>query len=377
MSRVLNIAKALWKTFERNELQSIIFFVTSACNLRCSHCFNWQNLNRQEDLRLEEIEKISVNLPRFGCLLLSGGEPFLRKELPDIIRLFYKNNNIDAVIIPTNGTLTSVMVPMMRTILTISAHLNVSVCFSLDGLAEFHDSVRGMKGSFEKNLTSIKMLGALKREFGNLSINITSVITAHNMNELRKLRDFIFAQGDNFIEMHYFEIVRGSTPEPAVKDINGTQLKDLFENTILPSQEAQMRKLKKAGYGFLAPLIAKIEMSMVNRRYKMQYENLCQGKRWGAKCQAGSSIIVIDSSGNLSACEERPALVNTGEINYDIKNFLNSNEFHGELEDIRNSGCSCTHSCFLTESMLKSPKLVFLAWPLLFLKSLVKSSNNF
>src|SRR5512135_1713176 len=92
MNRVLNIGRTLWKTFERNELQSIIFFVTSACNLRCSHCFYWQNLNRQEDLRLEEIEKISLNLPSFSRLLISGGEPFLRKELPDIIRLFYKNN---------------------------------------------------------------------------------------------------------------------------------------------------------------------------------------------------------------------------------------------------------------------------------------------
>ncbi|HXX81900.1 MAG TPA: radical SAM protein, partial [Thermodesulfovibrionales bacterium] len=236
MSRVLNIGRTLWKTFERNELRSIIFFVTSACNLRCSHCFNWQNLNRQEDLRLEEIEKISLNLPRFSRLLISGGEPFLKKELPDIIRLFYENNAIDAVVIPTNGTLTSIMVPMMRTILKISARLNVSVCFSLDGLAEFHDSMRGMKGSFEKNLTSIRMLGELKREFGNLSINITSVITAHNMNEIKKLIDFILAQGDNFIEMHYFDIVRNSPPDPTVKDINGMQLKDLFDNTILPSQ---------------------------------------------------------------------------------------------------------------------------------------------
>jgi MoaA/NifB/PqqE/SkfB family radical SAM enzyme len=376
MSRFLNIGGTLRNSFEKNELQSIIFFVTSACNQKCAHCFNWQNLNRQGDLRLEEIEKISLNLPRFSRLLMSGGEPFLRKELPDIVRLFYRNNNIEAVVIPSNGTLTSIIVPAMRTILEISARLNVSVCFSLDGLAESHDSLRGMKGSFEKSLTSIRMLGELKREYGNLSINVASTITAHNMNEIKKLIDFIRAKDDNVIEMHYFDVVRDSPCDPSVKNLNGTELKNLFENTILPYQEEQTRELKKAGYGFVAPLIAKMEMSMVAHRYKMQYEHLFQGKTWGRECQAGRSIMVIDSNGNLSSCESRPSLANVRKINYDFQDFIHSEKFQSELEYIRKSGCSCTHSAFLTKSVFKSPKLVLLTWPLLFLKSLVRSAHR-
>ena len=181
ISSFLNIGKTLWQTFERKKLHKVIFFVTSTCNLRCSHCFYWQNLNRQKDLQMEDIKKVSLNLPSFDTLLLSGGEPFLRKELPEIIRLFYENNNINTVNIPTNGTLTSLIAPKVEEILNISKELKVCVFFSLDGLAEFHDTLRGMKGSFKKNLASMRKLSELKKQYSNLFIQFRILILIINV----------------------------------------------------------------------------------------------------------------------------------------------------------------------------------------------------
>ena len=62
-------------------------FVTSVCNARCAHCFYPINAGKNE-LTLEEIEKLTRTLPPIRLLLIGGGEPFLRRDLPEIIRLY-------------------------------------------------------------------------------------------------------------------------------------------------------------------------------------------------------------------------------------------------------------------------------------------------
>ncbi|MCG2717615.1 MAG: radical SAM protein, partial [Nanoarchaeota archaeon] len=85
----------------------IIFFVTTKCNARCNHCFFWKNLNKNKnELSFEEIEKLSLSLKKVSNLSISGGEPFLREDLPKICELFCKNNGLKKLHIPTNGLMT-------------------------------------------------------------------------------------------------------------------------------------------------------------------------------------------------------------------------------------------------------------------------------
>src|SRR6516164_11171245 len=86
-------------------LKTVIFFVTSVCNAKCRTCFYWEELNRRGDLTWDEIQKLSATMPRFTDVWLSGGEPMLRRELTQIIHLFYANNGIRWVNLPTNGLL--------------------------------------------------------------------------------------------------------------------------------------------------------------------------------------------------------------------------------------------------------------------------------
>ena len=57
----------------------LILFINSLCNMKCEHCFYWQQLNQPDDLSFEEIVSLSEGLGRIENLNLSGGEPFLRK----------------------------------------------------------------------------------------------------------------------------------------------------------------------------------------------------------------------------------------------------------------------------------------------------------
>jgi len=68
---------------------SLIFFVTSRCNLLCRHCFYWEELNKKKgELELPEIEKIAKSLPNLLTVSLTGGEPYLRPDLPEIASAF-------------------------------------------------------------------------------------------------------------------------------------------------------------------------------------------------------------------------------------------------------------------------------------------------
>ena len=93
---------------KRTEPVSLVHFLTNRCNARCSFCFiDFEDPNTfANELTLDEIEKLTKNL---GSSLLNvnftGGEPFARKDLLDIARLYCKNTTIQSIYITTNGSL--------------------------------------------------------------------------------------------------------------------------------------------------------------------------------------------------------------------------------------------------------------------------------
>ena len=78
-----------------------IFFVTTKCNESCKHCFYHEHLNQKDEMSLQEIEQMVGKLGKVQVLLLSGGEPFLRKDLYEVIKLFITKAGVKVVSIPT------------------------------------------------------------------------------------------------------------------------------------------------------------------------------------------------------------------------------------------------------------------------------------
>ena len=70
----------------------LILFINSICNMKCEHCFYWQNLNGKDDLTKEELFDLSRSLGQIENLNLSGGEPFIRTEFAEICRQFIQHN---------------------------------------------------------------------------------------------------------------------------------------------------------------------------------------------------------------------------------------------------------------------------------------------
>src|ERR671933_1250203 len=104
-NRAVKLYQLLRSTNRAPRLGTVILFVTSRCNAKCETCFYWRELNRPGDMTFEQIERVSQTMPPITDLWLSGGEPTLRHDADEIIRLFVLNNGVRRLVVPTNGLL--------------------------------------------------------------------------------------------------------------------------------------------------------------------------------------------------------------------------------------------------------------------------------
>src|SRR3989338_1704469 len=147
----------------------IIFFVTSKCNMKCKHCFYWEDLGTcKNELSLEEIENISCSLPNLFFLRITGGEPFLREDLYEIIKQFHKNSSIRRIGINTNGSLTDEIIETTEQIVGNLKDLIVDIGISIDNLNEKHDKMRSHAGAFAKAMNTYDALTKIREENTNL-----------------------------------------------------------------------------------------------------------------------------------------------------------------------------------------------------------------
>ena len=107
--RVAKHARLNWHSLGLTEVPSppfLILFINSLCNMKCEHCFYWQQLNQRDDLTYDEIVALSEELGHIENLNLSGGEPFLRKEFAEICLQFARRNGAREIYVPTNAYFT-------------------------------------------------------------------------------------------------------------------------------------------------------------------------------------------------------------------------------------------------------------------------------
>jgi MoaA/NifB/PqqE/SkfB family radical SAM enzyme len=186
----------------------VILFINSICNMKCEHCFYWQNLNRPDDLTYEEIVQLSEQLGPIENLNLSGGEPFLRKEFGAICRQFIRHNGVKEIYVPTNGYFRDRTITQLRDTLSDPTLRLFAVELSLDGMAEFHDRFRDTKNSFQKAMETYDALAALQREDARLQIHAISTATADNMDEIRRLTTFLYERCPQ-MSHHNLALIRG------------------------------------------------------------------------------------------------------------------------------------------------------------------------
>jgi MoaA/NifB/PqqE/SkfB family radical SAM enzyme len=343
----------------------VFLFVTSACNSLCRTCFYWDELNSGRDLTFAQIERLSQTAPQFEKLWLSGGEPFLRKELAEIIELFYVNNGVRHVNLPTNGLLPAKVEAVVDRVLEHCPELTLDLNFSLDGLTNTHDVIRGVPNNFTKTLATMEMAASKWKGMRRLRRNVVSCITRSNYQELVALGLKLLAETES--DGHYFEIIRGNPMDPDLKRIDAAQLRALHRRLMWIHEQYAERLFTSLA----SPLQAFATMYYLGNlkfHFDIHERNYESNQPWPMSCTAGETTIVIDHDGSFRSCELRSKLGRLAEFDFDLSAAMQSEAMKKEVAAIPGDQCWCTHSCWIHSSRKFSPRVMLFHIPWAYLK---------
>jgi len=121
-------------------------------------CDIWKK-EKGYELNLDEIKQIFSQLKNIDAIRISGGEPFLRKDLADIVNIIDKEVHPKIIHITTNGLLTNHIITTLKHVRAIKKiHLKISI----DDIGKTHDKIRGTTGAYDNAIKSIEKLSKLR-----------------------------------------------------------------------------------------------------------------------------------------------------------------------------------------------------------------------
>jgi MoaA/NifB/PqqE/SkfB family radical SAM enzyme len=337
LERMVRHGRITWRLHRDHiSLPFLIFFINSICNMKCGHCFYWRNLNKQDDLTLEEIFELSRSVGQIDNLSLSGGEPFLRREFADICRQFVRHNKVRQIYVPTNGYFTEQMVEQITDTLKEQALDLFVVELSLDGLSEFHDKLRGVSGSFQKAMETYDELTKLQKGDPRLRIHAASTATHLNLDELKCLTTYLFERCPQ-MDHHNLAIIRGDRKNPSLLLPDLQRYRDLYD---------YFRRLwapRETGrYGAMVePMLQWAKLKTLVEQTQV------------IPCLAGRLSAVVYANGDVSVCEMHKPLGNLRQKSF--REIWNSEEAGKLRESIGKKECHCATEVFLWPSIVYQP----------------------
>ena len=293
--------------------------VTSLCNCRCKTCNAWKKSPEyKDDLSKEEIFNMLEDAKEAGiiCYTAWGGEPLLRKELPEILK-FAKTQNLVTTVV-TNGLI------LKERYKEITPFLDFLVV-SIDSNDDTHDKMRGVKGVRERAIEGIKLSKKSKTK-----IIINSVISNRNLDKI----DGLLRLSKKLEVPIVFE---------PMEKIEG------YNEKYLPSK----KELKKA-----FSKIIKFKKSGHRVGNSLEYLNLFFKKKTYI-CHAPKILTTIDTKGNVILCPYN-SYKKIGNIkDKKLKDIFKTNEFKDFCKKVEKCN-RCDVSCVIETSLAYSLNPLFL-----------------
>lgn len=174
---------AFFRTFVRGRPVWCSWQITDRCNFRCRFCSAWKRHGKEREQTLQEIETSAANLARLGTMVVSmtGGEPFVRQDLPEIVRALALHH---FPFVSTNGWL----VTEERARALVEAGL-WGIGVSLDYAdAARHDRNRGQEGAHARAIEALRILQAARIR-GRPQVNLMCTLMHDNLEDLHALAE--------------------------------------------------------------------------------------------------------------------------------------------------------------------------------------------
>lgn len=186
-------------------VEYMVYEITDECNSRCKHCNIWKK-EGSGSLKSNEIERVfgSGSFRDVRELIVTGGEPVLRPDIEENLLAIQRHIHPDALVsFSTNGLLPERVLNTVERCLESGMKIVVGV--SLDGIGVRHDTVRGVKGNFEKVDYLLNRLLELKKKRGNLSVTVGYTLAPWTFENLEEVRRYAGVRGMNFLPQMYEE----------------------------------------------------------------------------------------------------------------------------------------------------------------------------
>ena len=303
------------------------FHITGRCNLQCKHCYRTEG--DVEPLGYEDIVRVvaqfkelrlSYNarhgISRKGHINITGGEPFFRKDIENILQLLGENKAHFTYGVLSNGSfLTDDRIRLLKE--TGAAFVQLS----LDGTRQTHDFLRA-PGDYDRVLRTAERL-----EKAGIPTYISFTANRGNYKQLPEVAKQCRKHG-----------ITKLWSDRLVPIGNGQELSGL---TIGPDQMADyIKTLKKARGTFLQKLLHPKTQVTTNRA--LQFLGGC-GEVY--TCSAGHSLITVDEFGNIMPCRRLPILCGTV-FESDLSSIYWNNQVFGQLrkKELPKSCAACKYA---------------------------------
>jgi MoaA/NifB/PqqE/SkfB family radical SAM enzyme len=319
---------------------NLTFSVTNVCQSRCKTCKIWELYQKKpekrwEELKIEEIEKIFQSMGHVYIFNVSGGEPFLRPDITDIVRLACKYLSPGVIHIPTNAIAVdkaeTLAIEIMKAVRDIAPSTQVTIKPSLDHIGERHDEIRGVKGNFEKVMALFDRLKEIQKSYPNLHAELGTVISQWNVEDVEEIASFVTSQG---VDSYRNEIAE--------------QRSEMFntEDSITPSP----KEYEKAINCF----VGHVKRNMKDRKFFQRMTNafrlvyydlairILKEEKQVIPCYAGISNVHMSPYGDIWACctlGYDKSMGNIRDHGYDFPLIWNSDQARKVREYIRKRNC--------------------------------------
>jgi len=343
---------------------NLTFSVTNLCQSRCKTCNIWELYRKnpekyKTELTLSEIEQIFRSMGHIYIFNISGGEPFLREDITQIVESACRYLTPGIVHIPTNGISVDRILKRTGEILEMLQNrfpkVRLTVKPSLDHAGEKHDAIRGVPGNFRKVMTLFRHLQELREKHPNFHAELGTVISIWNVNDIEEIARFASSLGP---DSYRHEIAENRS--------------EMFnrEHAITPSSEDYEKAVRFFIRQIRDHMKNKPLFQRMTHAFRMVYYDtairILKKNRQVIPCYGGISNAHLTPYGDIWACctmgYDKP-MGNLRDFSYDFQALWNNQEAKNVRDYIRKGNCSCPlANQAYSNLLLHGPSLLKVIW---------------
>ena len=296
--------------------------VTYRCNARCTMCNRYKAPSKpEEELPIETIKR----LPKMNFVNVTGGEPFIRQDLEDVIRELYKKT--DRVVISTNGFFTERIIELCKKFPTLGIRI------SIEGLEETNNQIRGLEDGFNRGYNTLKKLKEMKHPDVGFGMtvqdkNAKDLVPLYRISEELGL-EFATASLHNSF---YF-----------------VEAKNIIHDRMMVAQE------------FENLINVMLNTNSPKKWFRAYFNhgliNYIFGQKRLLKCDMSVDTFFIDPYGDVMPCNGTKSKEVMGNLNETTWDELWSSK---QANEVRQRVCNCGRECWMIGSVAPAMKKYFL-----------------